>query len=108
MRWEDLLEEGNEFYRQGGFTKEIAFPYIVMVGSKPEPTLQGFTHIEDGKEAVRPLLRGYIFGSFGIAAFYALIASLLPVTQSLWIYAIAGAITMGLNALTLRLLQKNG
>ena len=77
-----------------------AFPVFGLI-------LATFTHIEDGKEAVRPLLRGYIFGSFGIAAFYALIASLLPVLQSLWIYAIAGVITMGLNALTLRLLQKN-
>lgn len=73
-----------------------AFPVFGLV-------LAAFTHNADGTGAVGNLLRGYLLGSFGIAAFYILIATLLPIHQSLWAYAAAGAATLVINALTLRL-----
>jgi hypothetical protein len=51
--------------------------------------LSTFTHAQQGGLAAGQLMRGTIVGSIGIAAFYLVIATLLPLTGSLWVYLLA-------------------
>jgi len=59
-----------------------------------------FTHAQQGGLAAGQLMRGTIVGSIGIAAFYLVIVTLLPLTGSLWVYlpaAIAALLANGIS-----------
>lgn len=75
-----------------------AFPVFGLI-------LASFTHIQQGKDAVGKLLRGSILGSFGIAAFYLILAGFLPIAQSLWIYLPASIGSVGANWISLQIVQ---
>jgi hypothetical protein len=75
-----------------------AFPVFGLI-------LAAFTHIQDGSDAASRLLRGSILGSFGIAVFYSMIATLLPLTGSMLVYVTAAAGSILVNWISLRTLS---
>ena len=64
--------------------------------------LSTFTHAQQGGLAAGQLMRGTIVGSIGMAAFYLLIATLLPLTGSLWVYLLAAIAALLANGISWR------
>ena len=64
--------------------------------------LSTFTHAQQGGLAAGQLMRGTIVGSIGMAAFYLIIATLLPLTGSLWVYLLAAIAALLANGISWR------
>ena len=64
--------------------------------------LSTFTHAQQGGLAAGQLMRGTIVGSIGIAAFYLVIVTLLPLTGSLWVYLLAAVAALLANGISWR------
>lgn len=64
--------------------------------------LAAFAHRQQGPEAARHFLRGHAMSLFGFAAFFLVVAALLPDIPMLWTYLLAAFAAIVMNGMTLR------
>ena len=68
--------------------------------------LAAFAHRQQGAEAARHFLRGHVISLFGFAAFFIIVAALLPGVSTLWAYLLATLGAVVINGITLRIAQQ--
>jgi len=71
------------------------FPIYALV-------MAAFAHRQQGTAAAARLLRGVVLGAFGFGAFFLIVGGLLPGLGLEWTYALAAAVALGVNGLSLR------
>ena len=66
-----------------------------------------FTHHQQGADTASQVLRGVVVGTFSFLCFFLVVALLLPVAPMFWTYLAATAVSIGVNSLALRFVQRS-
>lgn len=61
-----------------------------------------FSHVQNGPQAVRQLMRGVIMGCYSAAAFFIVVSLLVRNAPLVWVYLAASAAAIAVNSLTLK------